>query len=266
MKFILESEIYKQNEKNNLVPYCQNVKSSKNIREGLLSKLTILKSDDLLYDKFHTTTQNKLCFKDGVLDLVKKTFTLWDNIPVEEPVFTTVIINRNYNEYFQNPNREYIKKVCDDIFKNLFGENLNYALQFFSRAIGGNIEDKNFMSYCGNRNCGKSILYHLFYFTFGDYITSFNLENLTCKRQNNKSSDVAKENSWLIPLQFARIAISQETDENVDGDISSGLKLSNKAMKSIMSGGDIIKGRELYKGVIDFAKMEKNKCPPNFPT
>jgi len=252
MKFILESEIYKKNDKNELVPYCQNVKTTKSVREGLLSKLTILKYDDLLYDKFHTTTKNMLCFSDGVLDLVNKSFTLWANIPEDKPIYTTVIINRNYENYFKNPNRDYIKKVSDDIFKNLFGENLNYALQFFSRAIGGNIEDKNFMSYCGNRNCGKGILYTFFEYTFSGYITSFNLENMTCKRQSNKSSDLAKENSWLIPLQYARIAISQETDENVDGNVNNGLKISNKSMKSIMSGGDIIKGRLMHKDAVDF--------------
>jgi len=251
MKYILESAIFEQNENYELRPYCQNVGTSRNIREGLIAKLSILNHDDLLYDKFHSTTKNKLCFKDGVLDFVNKSFTLWENIP-QKTIYTTIIIERNYAGYFEKPDKHYINLIKNDIINNLFGEKSKLALQFFSRAIGGNIQDKNFMSYSGNRNCGKGILYGTFENAFGEYVTAFNLENMICKRESNKSSDIAKENAWLIPLQFARLAVAQETDENENGDIKQNLKISNKVMKSIMSGGDTLIGRALYKDPVKF--------------
>ena len=248
---ILESPIYKANEDGELIPYSQNVKPAENIKKGLLSKLSILRKDDDLYEKFHSTTKNKLCFKDGVLDMKNKTFTLWENIQ-ENTIYTTVIIDRNYGEYFKNPDRKFIDAISKDIFNNLFGDKKNLALQFFARAIGGNIEDKNFMSYCGNRDCGKGILYAGFESAFGGYIVPFNLENMMCIRESNKSSDLAKENAWLLPLEFARIAIAQETDGNENGNIKQKLKISNKMMKSVMSGGDKLTGRALYKDPVDF--------------
>ena len=250
MKCILESEIYLDNPDCHLLPYAQNVKTSKNIREGLWSKLICNNQNNNLYNLFHTSTKNKLCFNDGVLDFVKKEFILWDNIP-ENTIYTTIIIDRDFANYFNNPDTYYITNIYDNIMMNLFGEKTDLALKFFSRAITGNFEDKNFMSYMGNRDCGKGILYALFEWAFKGYIGSFNLENITCKRESNKSSDLAKENAWLLPLEFVRFAISQETDDNDNGNIKQTLKLSNKAMKSIMSGGDKIKARGLYKDIKD---------------
>ena len=49
---------------------------------------------------------------------------------------------------------------------------------------------------------------------FGDYVKSFNLENMLCDRQSKKSSDQVRENSWNMDLKFARAAVSQETEDN----------------------------------------------------
>ena len=75
---------------------------------------------------------------------------------------------------------------------------------------------------------------------------------MTCQRESKKGSDVEKENAWLIPLQYVRIAINQEVEENENEDIKKNLKISNKVMKKIMSGGDTLKARQLYKDPFDF--------------
>ena len=250
LKEILESNICKVI-KENYMPFCENVSSAKNVREGLLVKLTILKRDDNAYDKFHSSTRNKLCFKDGVLDIASKTFVKWSQVP-SNTIFTTVIIERQFYDYFHKPDRKMIDTVKNTIFEPLFGEKLNEALWFFSRAVGANIQDKNFMSYTGNRNCGKGIIEKLFKASLQSYISSYSLDNLLCIRESNKSSDIAKENAWLIPFQFSRLAISQETEDNVNETVSKKMKISNKAMKSIMSGGDTITARGLYKDPIQF--------------
>lgn len=251
MKHILESKIYKSNKHNELVSYCQNVGTSKSVREGLLAKLSVSTRDDTLYSRFHSSTKNKLCFNDGVLDFVEKSFTLWDDIP-PNTIFTTVIINRDYADYFKQQNTQFIDAINSDIIGNLFGNKSKLAKQFFSRAITGNIQDKNFASYCGNRDCGKGILYALFESAFCGYVAPFAIQNMTCERESKKSSDLAKENAWLIPLQYARLAIAQETDENENDDISNKLKINNKVMKTVMSGGDTILARELYQSPIRF--------------
>jgi hypothetical protein len=248
MVFIAESNIYKINEDYDLKPYGQNTKTAKNIMELLYAKVRVKCVTNIKYSLFHSSTKKKLCFLDGVLDFEKKTFTLWKNIT--EPIYTTVIIQRNYAPYFHNPNRHFIDKIKDDIFSNLFGNKTKLALKFFARAIAGCNEDKNFMSYSGNRNSGKGILYTGMSASFEEYVTSFNLENMVCKRESNKSSDIAKENAWLLDFEFVRVAVAQETDENENDNIKNSLKISNKVMKSIMSGGDEIKARALYQDPI----------------
>lgn len=247
---ITSSNIYKSNKDFTLVPYAQNTKTAKNIRELLYAKVRINCNNAIKYSWFHSSTKKKICFEDGVLDFKTRTFTLWEN--VEEPIYTTTIIKRSYLNYFNSPNREYINKIKNNIFVNLFGNKTKLALQFFSRAIAGCNEDKNFMSYMGNRDCGKGILYECFTNAFEDYVTSFSLENMMCRRESNKGSDTAKENAWLLDLEFARLAVAQETDHNENGNIKQSLKVSNKMMKSIMSGGDVLEGRRLYEQITKF--------------
>lgn len=243
LKFITECEIYRWNEDYNLSPYVQNTNTAKHVLELLYAKIMVEKCD-VKYSTFHSSTKKKLCFQDGVLDFKTKKFTLWEDIT--EPIFTTITIKRNFQEYFNNPNRFYIDSIKNDILGNLFGDKTDLALKFFSRSIAGCCEDKNFMSYSGNRNCGKGIFYTAMAASLEDYVTSFNLENMVCKRESNKSSDIAKENAWLLPFEFSRIAIAQETDENENDNIKTSLKISNKMMKSIMSGGDELIARPLY--------------------
>jgi hypothetical protein len=241
---IFNQKIYLTNKDYDLVPYCGKMNHTRNIQDGLITKLKINKKDDTFYAKFHMSTKNKLCFKDGVLDFKKRSFVAWEDLT--EEVYTTVIIDRCYAEHFNNIDRASIDKVMD-IFRKMFGADTEKVLQFYARAISGNFEDKNFMSFSGNRNCGKGLLFDLFKFAFCDYICGFDLENLMVGRESKKSSDNAKENAWLSCFEFARCAIAQETDDNVNGNIHGSKKLSNKKLKSIMSGGDEIYVRGMYE-------------------
>jgi hypothetical protein len=246
ISYILGLKIFKTNEKNETLIYCGNIKGAKNIYDAFMAKILTLKQDDNFYNKFHSSTKNKLCFLDGVLDFKERKFTKWENV---ENIYTTIIINFNYEEYFNKPNKEFINTIKKTIFENLFNDKTDLVLKYFSRAITANIEDKNFMSFMGNRNCGKGILYLLFKTGFEDYVNSFNLENMLCDRQSKKSSDMAKENGWLMDFQYCRIGISQETEET-EKDITKQKKISNKVIKSIASGGDIIECRSLYNDKI----------------
>jgi hypothetical protein len=241
---IFNQKIYLTNKDYDLVPYCGKMNHTRNIQDGLVTKLKINKKDDSFYAKFHMSTKNKICFKDGVLDFKKRSFVLWEDLT--EEVYTTVIIDRCYAEHFNNVDQESINKVMD-IFHKMFGADTEKVLQFYARAISGNFEDKNFMSFSGNRNCGKGLLFDLFKFAFCEYICGFDLENLMVGRESKKSSDNAKENAWLSCFEFARCAIAQETDDNVNGNIHGSKKLSNKKLKSIMSGGDEIYVRGMYE-------------------
>jgi hypothetical protein len=221
------------------------------LMDGLDAKLCIETKDDNFQARFHTSTKNKLCFRDGVLDFAEKKFVLWSAVP-EDTIYTTIIIDRDYAEYFKSSDASFVKKIRSDILEKVFGSKTDLVLKFLARSITGNIEDKNFMSYSGNRNCGKGILYELAKSAFGSYVGKFDLDNMMCKRESNKSSDTAKENAWLLPLEFTRLAIAQETDENENGDIKAESKISNRMMKTVMSGGDTLTARQLFKNPRNF--------------
>jgi len=222
------------------------------IYKQLLLGLNQRVRDDDFYKKLHSSTQGKLAFLDGVLDFVNREFIKWRNPKLKE-YYTTVIINRDFNEYFNKPNYEKIDDIRKNIIESLVGvEDTPLFLHFLSRAIAGFNGDKNLASYMGNRNSGKGILYTLLT-AFDAYVGSFDLENIICARQNMKSNDIARENAWLVPLEFVRIGVSQETDETEEnGKVRQNSKINNKALKSFQSGGDNIDGREPYGKVIRF--------------
>ena len=244
---ILLSQILKSNIskwcpiKLKVLPYSQNITCAKKILETLLIKVRVENDDPELYNKFHSTTKNKLCFKDGVLDFKARKFYTWKNIDFE--YFTTIMIDMEYNTYFNDPDKSIIREITDKIFNNMYGNNTVTALQFLSRAITGNYEDKNWASYLGNRDCGKGVQYDILKNSLGDYVSTFELGNLLYNRKTSgmENTDCSKKLYWLIDLEFIRLAISQETP-----DLSSELKCSSKMLKKITGGGDTIVARRNY--------------------
>ena len=53
---------------------------------------------------FIAQQKGKLCFLDGVLDITNKKFIIWENVDFE--YYSCVQIQRNFKEYFENPDRK----------------------------------------------------------------------------------------------------------------------------------------------------------------
>ena len=234
LNYILTSKIYAPDNK----PYAQNVTHARHIRDALLVKIETNIDCVDLYEKFHSTTKGTLCFKDGVLDFINKRFILWDDVDFE--YYSCIIINRNYAEYFSNPNYDVINEIKSKIYENLFGKDLDTALHFLSRAIAGHCEDKNWATYLGNRDCGKGVLYDSLSFSLEEYVGTFELNNILYQRQSN-TEETSRMLYWLIDLQFVRLAVSQETPS-----VESGMKASGKMIKKMAGGGDTHVARRNY--------------------
>jgi hypothetical protein len=244
INYILKSGVKKTVEMNGVAVqsyYCGNISNAKNVYKALIHRLKSSPQIDI-YDKFHTTTKNRICFSDGVLDFKAKKFFTWDKVDFE--YYTTQMIQRNFADYFDNPDREIMKKINDEVFSTLFGEDIEKAYLFLSRGITSNIQDKNWATYLGNRNCGKGVLYDLLKKSFDEYVSTFELNNILCQRNINTTDEASKKLYWSLDLQFTRIAISQETPKS-----DSGLKLSGKMMKKLASGGDTLVARRNYDRV-----------------
>jgi hypothetical protein len=249
LTYILNSKIYfytKENQdgEHTYTPYCQNITTAKHVREALYSQIRINNNDDELYNKFHTTTKGKLCFNDGVLDFVNKSFMTWEQVKEQKiEIYTTTKINRNYRTYFETPNFEVINEIKEKIFNTLYGDNTNKSLLFLARALAGHHEDKRWATYLGNRNCGKGVEYDLLSEGFESYVSTFELGNiLYCRKTaGTENVDCSKKLYWLIDLEFVRLSVSQEIP-----DCNSGLQVNSKQLKKITGGGDTIIARRNY--------------------
>lgn len=243
LRFIMNSKIYYgyDEEKEKPITYAQNVGTAKRLREALYAKIRIDNEDCDLYYKFHSTTKGKICFKDGVLDFPSQSFTLWENI---EPntIYSTMMINRNFGEYFNNPNTEIIQDIKTKIYENLYGDKTNTALHFLSRAIAGHNEDKVWGTYLGNRNCGKSLEYDLEKAGFGDYVGSFELSNMLYSRKTAGMENLdSRRLYWTMDFEWLRLAVSQEIPDD-----KSGLIINGKILKKLSGGGDEMTARRNY--------------------
>lgn len=236
---ILEDKVFKMN-KDGIVPFCQNLKGANNIRDILTMMVREKNNDDELYDKFHETTRDLLCFNDGVYFFKTQKFVKWDDV---DGVYSCVKINRDFEHYYNNPNHEVIEELKKKMFIDAYGDKTDEFFHFLSRAMSGNVQDKRYGTYLGNRNCGKSAEYDLLKNAFHDYVNTFEISNILYSKNSDgfDNLDASKKLYWLIDLEFTRMAVSQEVPEG-----KRGLKVNSKILKKITGGSDVIVARRNY--------------------
>ena len=242
--YIMNSNIHTmKNDKTGVYfPYVQNISKMRNVLDTLILKVNVENDDSKLYDKFHKSTRGKICFNDGVLDFKLRTFSVWGHVKRED-VCSTMKIDKNFKDYFEHPDHAIIKEIKESVLKPLFGDKIDMALHFLSRALAGHHEDKRWATYLGNRNCGKGLLYEILQSAFQGYVSTFELGNLIYSRKSAgmENLDCSKKLYWLIDLEFVRLAVSQEVPES-----NTGLYVNSKIMKKITGGGDEIVARRNY--------------------
>ena len=223
--------------KGNLSNYCGNAAKMDAVRKCTMD-LIFSNPDNKFYDLLHTTTKGKICFQNGIYDFHKKRFDLWTSDWIKEnPVYSCVQINRDYNP---DISRTVIDTVYKAVIEDVFGEHSKKYLHFIARATAGEIQDKIWGLFLGNRDCGKGVNSSMAKSALEDYIGEFESNHLLC--ENFISTD-SKQNGWLIPYQFKRIMYSNELQKDSSGK---KIKLNSKIIKSINSGGDQIEARALY--------------------
>lgn len=241
MLHIMNSNIYTGTEEKRM-PFAQNVSKARRIQEALFCKIRIENEDPQIYDKFHLSTKGGICFEDGFLDFKHKNFFTWDKLKPDD-IYTTIKIPRKYADYFKKPDKTVINELKTKIFEPLYGENMEQALQFLSRAIAGHREDKRWATYLGNRDCGKGVEYELLFNAFGQYVSQFELSNILYNRLTSGFENIesSKKLYWLLDYEHVRLAISQEVPEPGKGD-----KANSKILKKMTGGGDTFVARRNY--------------------
>lgn len=239
--------------------YWRNFDRAQRLVKTILAKVMSSKNTTgIRYQDFHTTTKCTLAFRDGVLYFKDFSFQPWEKV---NNYYTTQLIDMDFGGFMalmiENDSTieseedshaiEKIQTAIDTIKKKIlepmFGDKLDIALNFFSRALAGHNEDKNYATYLGNRDCGKGVLNNLFS-AFGPYVRPFDIKNVMCSRQSKgfiDNSDTNRKMYWTMDFEFVRLAISQESPKTEDK-----MKINSQLWKKLNSGGDSLVARRNY--------------------
>lgn len=261
--YFMKCDLYRVSKKGDRLPHSRMEGGARALTRALMDKVKEDNEDPELYKKFHSTTKYRLCFVDGVLDFKERWFKTWAELKQQKiEIYTPVIIHRPFGDYFVSPDRNVMETIEKDLMKHLFSSKYETAMRFLARGVAGCVEDKNWGTYMGNRNCGKGVFEVLSKNSLGSYYAIIQSANLLMKQR--PSGDVEKENYWILPLQFARLAVSQEVPENSSGN---PVKVNGEIFKRLCSGGDSHRARGLYQDPVEFciqarALMMGNDLPP----
>jgi len=153
------------------------------------------------------------------------------------------------------------KEILTKLFDMPFVDEIkrDYFIQLVARGICGHVEDRQFLVATGDTACGKTTLTKLLKNTFSNYVTDFNNHHLVAKGGNTES-----ELKWkfIVDFWYERMAICNEFDMSAE-DMGSSDEFGNKirnvksidgtTMKSLVSDGDTITCRGLFKDPIEVA-------------
>jgi hypothetical protein len=194
-------------------------------------------------DNIWDNTLQKLCFENGYYDFKKSKFiNEYEDLTTPIKISKKVIMKSN-----PNVRKELFKRVLYPIFtvKKEGDERfhlMEYMLYRLARIMAGHIEDKIWMTFEGLRDSGKGVLCDLFKNSFGKYIYSINASNFLMKR----GDEDAKTLSWMLDLQFTRLAITQEIQ------LEEKTVIDGNKIKKMNSGGDRLNARKNYQDEIEF--------------
>ena len=194
--------------KNNIMRECRDIFYKRNFEEEL------------------NTNVRLLCFTNGIFDANALEFR--DGKPEDMCSLCTNIELKALND----EEKEYMEDVKRRLFYEPLGYDVgDYFLLTLAQAIAGKrLKRINFG--LGGTNRGKSTITTACTSALGDYVGSFNAENLAYRKS---SQDEAQIMRWALLLRHKRVIFSNEMKSTVE--------LNGNMIKKISSGGDRIIGR-----------------------
>jgi hypothetical protein len=203
--------------------------------------------DPTFESKLSLSTVNKLCFRNGVYDFVKKEFMTWNNL--KEEVYTENYINDTLGPAV----KEEIEAVRAVLASCVGEDRIDDVLRYYARSIAGCYTDKGWAVMTGFRDSGKGVIVDLFTSAFDCYVDTVNAENFFVERVGN--GDSAKKLSWTVSIKDKRIVFTNEITLKEDEKIKP--KIDGNIMKKLSSGGDRVSARTNYKDERTFYFMPK---------
>ena len=205
--------------------------------------------DATFMDKLNAN-KSLLGFENGVYDLNESTFR--EGLPSDYVSLSTGLTLPVHSSYMPAKISDigrYANEITDydeilfglnDFLEKVFPNSKvrEYTMRFLSSCLSGEIREEKFYFWTGSGGNGKSKLIDLIEFALGDYSQSLGVEYLTTKKGSSSSASPEVES-----IKHARFVWMSEPEKN---DVIYAGKLK------LMTGGDKMTSRGLYKGVTNF--------------
>jgi hypothetical protein len=219
-------------------PSSKSYGSTLSLMERIPVLIKTLCSNDNWLKQQQYSSLGKLLFNNGYFDMKKGHFYTKEEINPSIVFFGK--IHHHFTE-FDEEEMNYMDDLEQRLFFNVLGEDVGeYFMIMLARGLAGDMM-KNIMFCLGDTNCGKSTLTTAITLSCGDYVGSFNAENLAYR---NSSNDEAQIMRWAMLLRYKRFIFSNE--------MKSTSEINGNMIKKIASGGDNLIGRNHGKSEEDF--------------
>ena len=229
--YIMNSKIYKVNDKNELLEFVQNRKSAVNVLDCVLD-IAIQNKNDGWFDNIFSSSLGFILFENGYYDFKNSKFICIDSDDFDSSIIFMEKINYDYDEYLIDYN--YMETIKDKLFYKPFGRDVGeYYILNLARGLAGDCM-KRCLFGIGDSNTGKSILTSILKACIGGYFGDYNAVNLTYKKSNN---DEGQKLRWVMLLQYKRIIVSNELQVGCDIDGNMLKKISNGGLDAITARG-----------------------------
>ena len=205
------------------------------------------------------TNIGKLLFANGIYDFKTGEF-------IEEFDPSIVFFHRIERD-FPSRNPEKIEWVKNYLFNHLFQtqEEADYLLQAVARAIYGDYHIRTGYMCRGDTASGKGMITNALKKTFPGLVKEFSADNLLFDKS---STDVAKQNMWLIRYKTSRLIISNEIRIEIDKRGKIKTSIDGNKVKRLISDGDGMdvrgQGENTYEVVNRTTLMMLGNDFPNF--
>jgi hypothetical protein len=200
---------------------------------------TLCRNDNWIREKQYSSL-GKLLFNNGYYDSKEGKFYHKDEFGFNPEIVFFGKIHQDFLK-FTDSELDYMEDIKQRLFYNPLGKiQGDYLLVNLARGLMGDIQ-KRILFGLGGTNCGKSIITTAIMLSCGDYVGSFNAENLAHK---NNVDDEAKSMRWAMLLRYKRLIFSNE--------MKTKIVLNGNMIKKISSGGDTLIGRTHGKEELEF--------------
>jgi hypothetical protein len=223
---------------------------------------SLLNDDAAFKERLWSSSIGAVCFANGLYDFRRGAFYTYEERP---DVATSIYVDRDFP--VERPAPEAMEEVVEKVLMSTLGdrERVRTYLEMIARATAGELQDKQWCVMLGERNSGKGLLQELNKAAWGPYVNTVNSSSMLLSSFN--SSDAAKDMSWAVDCKYTRQTYTNEIKIDTSSKMN---KIDGSLIKTWQSGGDTLKGRQLYDRAEEFRSasrlfMNLNDMPPVTP-